>query len=65
MIFLTIDHIGGGGGKMRAETPSYSTTKFYSELRRLGYPAGYRVLCLNCNFAEGHGGCPHQNQGGI
>lgn len=25
------------------------------------YPAGFRLLCMNCNFAIGHfGSCPHQ-----
>jgi hypothetical protein len=23
------------------------------------YPAGYQVLCFNCNWAKSHGGCPH------
>jgi len=33
---------------------------FYSLLRRLGYPDGFRVLCHNCNMAYGfYKTCPH------
>ena len=29
-------------------------------LKRNGYPAGYQVLCFNCNFAKHRkGACPH------
>jgi hypothetical protein len=32
----------------------------YLYLRANHYPLGYRVLCMNCNFAIGHYGyCPH------
>lgn len=24
-----------------------------------GYPAGFQVLCANCNMAKQSGGCPH------
>jgi hypothetical protein len=33
----------------------------YIWLRQRDWPPGYRVLCVNCNFAIGHfGKCPHQ-----
>lgn len=55
--FLTVDHIGGGGAEHRR---SLSVT-VYTDLRRRGYPDGFRLLCMNCNFAEGkRGGCPHR-----
>jgi hypothetical protein len=66
--FLTIDHIlgyRGRDGSYSDGTPKYrSGTALYQYLRVNNYPLGYRVLCLNCNFAIGHFGyCPHQNKG--
>lgn len=53
--FLTIDHIAGGGSRHRK-----SINNLYVWLRNNGYPEGFRILCMNCNFARGvHGGCPH------
>ena len=46
----------GGGTKHRKEVNG----KVYEELRRLGFPEGYRVLCWNCNWAYRlNGYCPH------
>ena len=55
--FLTIDHIGGRNAhplaKFRGEAE-------YRRLRALGWPAGVRVLCMNCNWATRRGQqCPH------
>lgn len=58
MVFLTIDHINGGGRQHRKETGSF----LYQWLRRNGYPEGFQVLCFNCNFAKANGGCPHHAQ---
>lgn len=56
--FLTIDHIKGGGHKHRKQV-GYS--KIYIWLIRNHFPIGYRVLCMNCNFAYGrYGYCPHK-----
>jgi hypothetical protein len=55
--FLTIDHIGGGGNAHRREI---GQSGLYSWLKVHGYPEGYRVLCFNCNWANGaYGACPH------
>ena len=54
--FLSIDHIGGkvSEGKRR------KSDMLCSWLRAHSYPAGYRVLCHNCNQAIGYyGTCPH------
>ncbi|KKN12670.1 hypothetical protein LCGC14_1014200 [marine sediment metagenome] len=60
--FLSIDHIIGGGNKHRQELKRQN---IYSYLKVNNYPLGYRVLCMNCNFAIGHYGyCPHQKKGG-
>jgi len=56
--FLTIDHIRGGGTRHRKNIK----TGIYRWLKKMNYPRGYRVLCMNCNFAIGiFGFCPHQN----
>lgn len=57
--FLTLDHMDGNdwqGYKWRAGD------KLYRELKNLGYPAGFRVLCFNCNCARYLNGgiCPHE-----
>ena len=55
--FLTIDHINGGGTRHRKEVGRH----VYAQLRREGYPDGYRVLCWNCNWAYRlAGSCPHR-----
>jgi len=56
--FLTIDHINGGGTAHRKAIHG----KVYNQLRRDGFPLGYRVLCWNCNWAHRlYGSCPHQS----
>lgn len=69
MEFLTIDHIKGGGTKHRKSIrKDLSASQFYLWLKRNNYPKGFQVLCMNCNFAKAHGGCPHnerKNQIGI
>jgi hypothetical protein len=66
--FLTINHMGGGGTKHRAEiggkrTPGggVSCTSTYRWLRRNGFPPGYNVLCWNCQWGHfiNKGVCPH------
>lgn len=56
--FLTIDHIEGGGVQHRKGIPSGN---IYRWLEANGYPAGFRVLCMNCNWAtRWEETCPHQ-----
>lgn len=59
LLFLALDHIEGGGRQQRLKTGGGG---FYSWLRRHGYPAGFRVLCHNCNMGRQINGgiCPHQ-----
>lgn len=55
--FLTIDHIEGGGRKHRKEVNQH----VYAWLIKNDFPPGFRVLCMNCNFAKGiYGFCPHE-----
>ncbi len=44
---LSLDHIGGGGCEHRRQIKN-----FYSWLRKNGYPRGYQVLCMNCQFIK-------------
>jgi len=62
--FLTLDHIGGGGNRHRKQLRGQKGfTDIYQWLRKQGYPPGFRVLCMNCNWAIGkYGYCPHQDR---
>lgn len=60
MEFLAIDHIDGGGTAHRRQVGHGDA--FYKWLRAAGLPAGFRVLCHNCNLSLGfYGYCPHDN----
>jgi hypothetical protein len=57
--FLALDHIAGGGNRHRKQLGS---RWIYNEVKRLGFPPDYQVLCHNCNQAKGfYGQCPHEN----
>jgi hypothetical protein len=60
-IFLTIDHINGGGTTHRKQLKRSGST-FSRWLKNQGYPPGYQVLCFNCNCGRQINGgiCPHQ-----
>lgn len=77
--FLTIDHItpvsaskerrtrfGSRNGERRAPEPRNEINQGHGLSRRLarnGYPEGFRVLCMNCNWARGKlGQCPHETE---
>jgi hypothetical protein len=61
-IFLTIDHINGGGSKQRKELGG-SGNRFYEWLVNNNFPEGFQVLCRNCNWAKAFGLCPHKRIG--
>lgn len=58
-LFLSIDHINGGGHQHRK---SLKNGHFYEWLQKQNYPTGYQVLCMNCNTGRHRNGgtCPHQ-----
>lgn len=63
--FLTIDHVGGGGRKHKSKAGhQLNGNSLYRWLRDNGYPkSGFRLLCVNCNFAFGmFGYCPHEKE---
>jgi hypothetical protein len=56
---LSIDH--KHGRKNTKHPKGMSSGPLYRHIKKEGYPAEYRVLCLNCNAASGHHGkCPHE-----
>lgn len=59
-LFLTLDHINGGGNKQVRELGGPIT--FYRWLIAQGFPEGYQILCFNCNNGRRFNGgiCPHQ-----
>lgn len=61
LLFLSLDHVDGGGRKHRQETGGGG---FYIWLQRHDYPAGFQVLCHNCNLGRqlNGGTCPHQER---
>ena len=61
-LFLTIDHIDGGGSKHRREIKTSGGIGFYRWLIKNNFPEGFRVLCFNCNCGRSRNGgtCPHE-----
>lgn len=59
-IFLSIDHIDGGGYEHRKTI--HAGYSMYSWLKREGYPNGFQILCRNCNWGKhiNNGICPHK-----
>jgi hypothetical protein len=58
-VHLTIDHINGGGNAHAREIGR--GVALYRWLRREKFPAGFQVLCANCNHGRARNGgiCPH------
>ena len=47
--FLTVDHIHGDGSIQRK---TIKTANMWEFLVKNNYPAGFQVLCFNCNFIK-------------
>lgn len=59
LVFLSIDHIDGGGNAHRKEI-NRTGIGFYRWLKINGFPPGFQVLCHNCNQGKHSlGECPH------
>lgn len=56
--FLALDHINDDGAEHR-RTHRLEGNKTYYWAKNNGWPAIFQMLCHNCNFAKGRGGCPH------
>jgi len=64
LLFLTIDHVNGGGNKHRKEVLGShlkAGVHTYVWLRQQGYPKGFQILCFQCNMGRNRNGgiCPH------
>ena len=57
--FLSLDHEDNNGYEHRKV--QRGGIHLYKLLIKLGFPPGYTVLCMNCNFGKGqnNGICPH------
>lgn len=57
-MFLTLDHVNGGGSQDRKKTG----LRTWEIAMRAGFPDTFQVLCRNCNYAKylNGGVCPHQ-----
>lgn len=51
LVFLTIDHINGGGRQHIIEI-GQAGAAIYRWLRNNDYPFGFQVLCFNCNCGK-------------
>lgn len=60
-MFLAIDHVNGGGRKHK-KSIGKGIEGIYKWLKDNGYPAGFQILCHNCNQGResNKGICPHQ-----
>lgn len=59
--FLALDHLDGGGAADRRAAAGQNK-HLWRWVKHQGLPAGFRVLCHNCNMAIGfYGHCPHQS----
>ena len=62
--FLTLDHVNNDGSKHRREVigKRYGAGfQTYSLLAKTGFPSGFQVLCMNCNWGKRlNGVCPHK-----
>lgn len=58
VVFLTLDHIDGGGEAHRKANHG----NVYRDVVRRGYPSGFQTLCWNCNVGRRLAGgvCPHR-----
>ena len=66
--FLSIDHVFNDGAAHRRALGYKGNGKGASSrtlkwLKEHGFPAGYQMLCMNCNFGKARNGgvCPHKS----
>ena len=69
-LFLSLDHVNNDGAEHRRNlgydegNGKGASSGILSWLKNNGYPAGFQILCMNCNHAKGRNGgvCPHQSK---
>lgn len=52
IIVLSIDHINGDGSAHRKELRFKLGSTLYRWLKKNNYPAGFQVLCMNCQYRK-------------
>lgn len=58
-VFLSLDHVDGGGNQERTKKRTSPYT--YELALKEGLPERFQILCFNCNWAKHAVGiCPHQ-----
>lgn len=58
-VFLSLDHVDGGGNQERTNKRTSPYT--YETALKEGLPERFQILCFNCNWAKHAVGiCPHQ-----
>lgn len=62
--FLSIDHIHNDGAKHKREEKLHTGEQLYRWLVRKGFPPGFQILCMNCQWGKrnNNGVCPHQGK---
>ena len=60
--FLSIDHVNNDGAQHKRECKISTGEQLYRWLARNGFPPGFQVLCMNCQWGKrnNNGVCPHQ-----
>jgi hypothetical protein len=60
--FLSIDHVNNDGAEHKRRENLVTGEQLYRWLRRNGFPNGFQVLCMNCQWGKrnNNGVCPHQ-----
>ena len=59
-LFLEIDHTNNDGAEHRQTIPR---NRLYQWLKKHNFPAGFQILCCNCNRGKWLNGgvCPHKS----
>lgn len=59
--FLSIDHVNNDGAEHRRSCRLNSGEQLYRWLKRNGFPSGFQILCMNCQWGKRNnkGVCPH------
>jgi len=62
--FLSLDHVNNDGAKHKRDNKLRTSTQLYAMLIRQGYPKGFQVLCMNCQWGKRNnkGVCPHSGK---
>lgn len=62
--FLSIDHVNNDGAHHRRLHGHVTGEQMHRWLLRNGFPPGFQVLCMNCQWGKrnNNGVCPHQER---